>query len=543
MEEGAHRSSEALLAGGNDSSNPLNVEEDEIRGETTGEDDEQRPPSSDNGNDCTVETASSLETGESKAVELGTLASVRLSRRGSQNDDSTPNLSEVPVEYSLQTLLSVEELKVSLSLSSAFLFFDTVLSPSRDLADCSKLSGDQVQAIHKEPLKSNTGQPAQVSIQHLIRPSDAPSKLELSPISVNQSGSSILSPSSAEQNVVPVENKRNPCVGDQDMDNSPKPKPFATSPVLKASSDGYNWRKYGQKQVKSPEGFRSYYRCTFSDCYAKKIDCCDRTNHVIETVYRSLHNHDPPQKLNCSREIKAARPIMSTNGSNDAHHSVRCPTDPVPSVSSKENLLRIDQIPETKQQQSSGSDDTMEINFKDELIDRPECVNRQKRSSTAELGPLSKPGKKLKYVVHAAGDMGISGDGYRWRKYGQKMVKGNPHPRNYYRCTSAGCPVRKHIEKAVDNDSAVVITYKGVHDHDMPVPKKRHGSKSVPIVDDTCDSMDNLKNIIMKPYQSQTQLSMDKESDLTNETMNPGGKKTMETAQTLLNIEFEIKPN
>ncbi|CAL5333958.1 unnamed protein product [Camellia sinensis] len=27
------------------------------------------------------------------------------------------------------------------------------------------------------------------------------------------------------------------------------------------------------------------------------------------------------------------------------------------------------------------------------------------------------------------GDMGISGDGYRWRKYGQKMVKENPHPR------------------------------------------------------------------------------------------------------------------
>ncbi|CAL5354535.1 unnamed protein product [Camellia sinensis] len=29
------------------------------------------------------------------------------------------------------------------------------------------------------------------------------------------------------------------------------------------------------------------------------------------------------------------------------------------------------------------------------------------------------------------GDVGISGDGYRWRKYGQKMVKENPHPRRH----------------------------------------------------------------------------------------------------------------
>jgi hypothetical protein len=52
-----------------------------------------------------------------------------------------------------------------------------------------------------------------------------------------------------------------------------------------------------------------------------------------------------------------------------------------------------------------------------------------KKSNLADSGSLIKPGKKPKFVVHAAGDVGISGDGHRWRKYGQKMVKGNPHPR------------------------------------------------------------------------------------------------------------------
>ncbi|KAL9237485.1 hypothetical protein vseg_012027 [Gypsophila vaccaria] len=60
-------------------------------------------------------------------------------------------------------------------------------------------------------------------------------------------------------------------------------------------------------------------------------------------------------------------------------------------------------------------------------------------------------------------------DGYRWRKYGQKAVKNSPFPRSYYRCTTAGCGVKKRVERSCDDPSTVVTTYEGHHTHPCPV--------------------------------------------------------------------------
>ncbi|GMH18373.1 hypothetical protein Nepgr_020214 [Nepenthes gracilis] len=63
----------------------------------------------------------------------------------------------------------------------------------------------------------------------------------------------------------------------------------------------------------------------------------------------------------------------------------------------------------------------------------------------------------------------LSTDNWAWRKYGQKPIKGSPHPRNYYRCSSSkGCTARKYVEKNPTDPNMYVVTYTGDHCHPRP---------------------------------------------------------------------------
>ncbi|XP_045830574.1 probable WRKY transcription factor 40 isoform X2 [Trifolium pratense] len=102
--------------------------------------------------------------------------------------------------------------------------------------------------------------------------------------------------------------------------------------------------------------------------------------------------------------------------------------------------------------------------------------NSESSSTDEELCKKPREEENLKakisraYVRTEASDTGlIVKDGYHWRKYGQKVTRDNPCPRAYFKCSFApSCPVKKKVQRSVDDQSMLVATYEGEHNHPQP---------------------------------------------------------------------------
>ncbi|TVU02995.1 EcWRKY-47, partial [Eragrostis curvula] len=268
--------------------------------------------------------------------------------------------------------------------------------------------------------------------------------------------------------------------------------------------DGYNWRKYGQKQVKGSENPRSYYKCTHPSCsMKKKVERSLADGRVTQIVYKGAHNHPKPistrRNNNNSSSGASAAAAEEHSGLSAPEHSAGGATPENSSV-------------------TFGDDDGASHRSGD---DEPDAKRWKQEDGDNEgnsgAGANGKPVREPRLVVQTLSDIDILDDGFRWRKYGQKVVKGNPNPRSYYKCTTVGCPVRKHVERAGHDARAVITTYEGKHNHDVPVGRGAASRAPAPVAPAPAAQGHHhpytLEMLSNNPFQQQHRVTKDEPRD------------------------------
>ncbi|GFP87329.1 probable WRKY transcription factor 3 [Phtheirospermum japonicum] len=235
--------------------------------------------------------------------------------------------------------------------------------------------------------------------------------------------------------------------------------------VDKPADDGYNWRKYGQKHVKGSEFPRSYYKCTHPNCPVKKKVERSLDGQITEIIYKGQHNHPPPSKRS-----------GNANGTAIPQGNLEFGSEGQFGNFGKEDGGRDQGSSQVTPERISGSSDSEEVGNGETRLggrdeDEPESKRRNVEVQSSEQASSRCTVTEPRIIVQTTSEVDLLDDGYRWRKYGQKVVKGNPYPRSYYKCTTAGCNVRKHVERAASDPKAVITTYEGKHNHDVPASR------------------------------------------------------------------------
>lgn len=273
--------------------------------------------------------------------------------------------------------------------------------------------------------------------------------------------------------------------------------------VEKSTEDGYNWRKYGQKHVKGSEFPRSYYKCTHPNCQMKKQLERSHDGQITEISYKGRHDHPKPQagrRLAVGEEKDVFSPLVNAEEKFSNAHGHASQVNPNYNSELSPVSVSDDEVEIEGGQSGLGGDEAA-------ADDDPESKRRKMEVATIDANSIAKNNREPRVVVQTVSEVDILDDGYRWRKYGQKVVKGNPNPRSYYKCTNPGCSVRKHVERASHDPKAVITTYEGKHNHDVPAAKSSSSSNresSPPLITDGSIPRTYIPHQYSQPEESNT---------------------------------------
>ncbi|KAL3501468.1 hypothetical protein ACH5RR_035917 [Cinchona calisaya] len=336
---------------------------------------------------------------------------------------------------------------------------------------------------HQQVLAQVTAQAAEAQTQMHI-PAEYPS-LSSAPASPSPQLQSPTPGTTAHQQMPPPVPDPNIMEGSSDVLHVDQRSQPSTIIVDKPADDGYNWRKYGQKQVKGSEYPRSYYKCTHPNCPVKKQVERAHDGQVTEIIYRGQHSHQPPQPIKRAKDTGNPNGTFQENSESGFVRGAENLNKSTEGLHSHSLYMKDQEFSQATPEQLAGSSDGEEVGYVETRVDgrdddEPESKRRNIEVQTSETASSHRMVTEPRIVVQTTSEVDLLDDGYRWRKYGQKVVKGNPYPRSYYKCTSQGCNVRKHVERAASDPKAVITTYEGKHNHDVPAAKNSsHNTASI----------------------------------------------------------------